>query len=255
MTRGNESTLSFVVMAHIPAGPNTNSVTLTGLSFATGTQSFNVYRGPNPQQMYRIASTQPLATTFTDTGFPPQSYAPPDPAFDHANFYWRLELQPAYAATIATANTIGNSAAEMAGANYSGMIVRIISGTGTSQEYTIASNTATTLTLTQPWAVQPDATSLFVVAEAGWHFAATAKTSPVQFQIPNETGVTLHIQGRGANVNDLEGQPLLSTLTRWMIGGGGTGDMAHPPQPVFGLGTSSLQRRHGRTEWSCFSAI
>ena len=80
-----------------------------------------------------------------------------------------------------------------------------------------------------------------MVAEAAWHFAATAKTSPVEFEIPNETGVTLHIQGRGANVNNLEGPPLLSTLTRWMIGGGGLGDMAPPPQPVFGLGTSPLE--------------
>ena len=237
---GSESALSFVILARIPPGSNTNSVTLTGLSFDASTKSFNVYRGSNPQQMNRIASNQALGTSFTDTGLPAQVWAPPDPAFDHANFYWRLELQPAFAATIATANTAGNSTAEMGGANYAGMIVRIISGTGADQEYTIASNTATTLTLTQPWAVQPDATSLFVVAEAAWHFAATAKTSPVQFEIPNETGVTLHIQGRGANVNNLEGPPLLSTLTRWTVGGGGSGDMAAPPQPVFGLGASSL---------------
>jgi hypothetical protein len=237
---GNESALSFVILASIPPGSNTNSVTLTGLSFDANTVSFNVYRGPNPQQMGRIASNRALGTSFTDTGLPAQIWTPPDPAFDHANFYWRTELQPPFAASIATANTVGNSTAEMGGANYAGMIVRIISGTGADQEYTIASNTATTLTLIQPWALQPDATSLFVVAEAAWHFAATAKTSPVQFEIPNEAGVTLHIQGRGANVNNLEGPPLLSTLTRWTIGGGGSADMAAPPQPVFGLGTSSL---------------
>jgi hypothetical protein len=237
----SESALSFVILASIPAGSNTNSVTLTGLSFDAGTVSFNVYRGPNPQQLGRIASSQALSATFTDTGLPALVWAPPDPNFDHANFYWRTELQPPYAATIATANTVGNSTAEMSGTNYTGMIVRILSGTGADQEYRIAANTATTLTLTQPWGVQPDATSLFVVAEAAWHFAATAKTSPLQFEIPNETGVTLHIQGRGANVNNLEGPPLLSTLTRWTIGGGGLGDTAAPPQPVFGLGASSLQ--------------
>jgi hypothetical protein len=97
--------------------------------------------------MGRIASNQALSTTFTDTGLPAQVWVPPDPNFDHANFYWRTELQPPYAATIATANTVGNSTAEMGGANYAGMIVRILSGTGADQEYTIASNTATTLTL------------------------------------------------------------------------------------------------------------
>ena len=237
---GNESVLSFVVLASIPPGPDTNSVTLTDLSFATGTQAFNVYRGSNPQQMFRIARNQALSTSFTDTGLPAQAYAPPDPNFDHANFYWRLELQPEYSATIVTANTTGNASAEMSDVNYGGMIVRIMSGTGAGQEYTIASNTATTLTLTQPWAVQPDATSQFVVAEAGWHFAAATKTSPVTFEIPNETGVTLHIEGRGANANNVEGPALLCTLTRWTVGGGGLGDVAAPPQPVFGLGASVL---------------
>jgi len=237
----NESALSFAILANIPPGSNTNSVTLTGLGFDVSTTSFNVYRGPNPQKLGRIAFSQALSASFTDIGLPAQVWVPPDPAFDHANVYWRTELQPPFAATIATANTVGNGTAEMADASYAGMIVRILSGTGADQEYAVASNTATTLTLTQPWAVQPDATSLFVVAEAAWHFAAAAKTSPVQFEVPNETGVTLHIQGRGANVNNLEGPPLLSTLTRWMIGGGGLGDMAAPPQPVFGLGTSSLE--------------
>jgi len=237
---GNESALSFTVLASIPPGSNTNSVTLTGLSFDSNTVSFNAYRGPSPQQLGRIATGQALSASFTDTGLPAQVWVPPDPNFDHANFYWRTELQPPYAATIATANTVGNTTCEMSGANYPGMIVRILSGTGADQEYAILSNTATTLTLTQAWAVQPDATSLFVVAEAAWHFAASSKTSPLEFEIPNETGVTLHIQGRGANVNNLEGPPLLSTLTRWQIGGGGIGDLAAPPQPVFGLGTSSL---------------
>jgi len=125
----------------------------------------------------------------------------------------------------------------MGASNYSGMIVRILSGTGADQEYTIASNTATTLTLTQAWAVEPDATSQFVIAEAAWHFAASGKASPIEFAIPNDTGVTLHIEGRGANVNNLEGTPQLCTLTRWTIGGGGSGDTAVPPAPTFGLGT------------------
>jgi len=237
---GNESALSFVVMADIPAGSSSNSITLTGLSFGNGTQAFNVYRGASPQEISRIAANQPVASTFVDVGLPAQPDGPPDPAFDHANFYWRDELQPEYAATITSSNTIGNTSAGMSNVNYAGMIVRIVDGTGAGQEYTISSNNETTLTLAEPWVVLPDSTSVFVVAEAGWHFAAATKTSPVKFEIPNETGVTLHIQGRGANVNNLEGPPLLCTLTRWMIGGGSTGDLASPPQPSFGLGSSPI---------------
>jgi hypothetical protein len=240
-SKGIESALSFVVRAAIPPGSNTNSMTVSGLSFAPGTSGFNVYRGVNPSQMYRIASNQAVATSYTDTGSQVEAVATPDPAFDHANFYWRLELQPEYAATIATSNTVGNSEAQMADARYAGMVVRITRGTGAGQERTIASNTATTLTVTEPWDTQPDATSFFVVAEAGWHFAVASKTSPVQFDIPNRTGAVLQIQGRAANVNNLENPSALSTLTRWVVGGGGLGDTDVPPLPLFGLGPSSSQ--------------
>ena len=238
---GQESALSFVVRASIPSGSSANNVTLSGLSFAAGTQGFNAYRGVNPSQMYRIASGLAPATSFTDTGLQVEAVAPPDPAYDHANFYWRLELQPEYAATIATSNTVGNGEAEMGDAHYTGMIVRIARGTGAGQERNVASNTPTTLTVTQAWDIEPDATSFFVVAEAGWHFAVASKTSPVQFDIPNRTGAVLQIKGRAANVNDLEGPAALSTLTRWVVGGGGLGDTDVPPQPLFGLGPSSSQ--------------
>ncbi len=51
-----ESGLSFVVRAVIPSGVNTNSVELTGMSFSSGTAGFNVYRGPNPLELLRIAN-------------------------------------------------------------------------------------------------------------------------------------------------------------------------------------------------------
>ena len=45
---GQESGLSFIVRAVIPAGEATNSVTLHGLSFSSAARSFRVYRGANP---------------------------------------------------------------------------------------------------------------------------------------------------------------------------------------------------------------
>ena len=76
--------------AVIPAGEATNSVTLHGLSFSSAAKSFSVYRGTNPAQLFRIASEQPMASTFCDTGLAKQLAGPPDANFDHANFYWRL---------------------------------------------------------------------------------------------------------------------------------------------------------------------
>ena len=53
---GAEGGLSFIAMVNVPAGDNTNQVTLVSLSFSSAAVSFNVYRGPNPTQILRIAS-------------------------------------------------------------------------------------------------------------------------------------------------------------------------------------------------------
>src|SRR5579871_1166565 len=239
---GGESGLSFVVAATIAC--DGTSATLGGLSFPAGTSNFNVYRGATPAQLFRIATNQAVAAQFTDTGFPEQLLAPPDPSFDHANFYWRMELQPEFAATIHSANTVGSETLQMAANGYRDMLVRITRGRGAGQERTVSANTATVVTVSPAWSLEPDATSSFVVAENGWHFGALAKSSPVQFGIPNRGGETVHISGRAANVNDLESAAELSTVTRWQIDGSGTGgDNDVPPGPFFGM---SADPRGGR---------
>jgi len=236
---GAEGSLSFIVRAAIPAGPNTNTVTLSGLSFPPVAAAFEVYRGPNPSELYRIASNQTIAAQFTDSGLAEQIASPPDANFDHANFYWRMEQQPEYPATLHDESSVGNDTLEMVANGYQGMVVRITRGTGAGQERTIASNTTTVLEVTWPWDTQPDATSYFVVAESGWHIGASAPASPVQFEIPNRTGATVHISGRAANVNNEESPLELCTVTRWVIGGSGGLDADVPPAPSFGLGLST----------------
>jgi hypothetical protein len=232
---GGESGLSFIVAASTLS--DGSSVTLSGLSFPSATSAFHVYRGATPAQLYRIASDQPMATQFTDTGLLDQLVAAPDANFDHANFYWRMELQPESAAAVHSSNTAGNGTLQMTVNRYRGMVARITRGHGAGQERTISANTATTLTVSPAWSIAPDATSFFVVAESGWRFGALAKSSPVQFAIPNQAGETVQISGRAANVNDMESTAELSTVTRWQIGGSGAGggDSDFPPAPFFGM--------------------
>jgi hypothetical protein len=236
---GAESGLSFIVRATIPAGPNTNTVTLSGLSFPAVATGFHVYRGPSPSQLYRIASNQTITAQFTDVGLPSLVIPPPDSNFDHANFYWRLELQPEYVATLHSPNSVGNDTLEMTASAYQGATVRITRGTGAGQERAVISNSVTTLQLVSPWDTEPDGTSDFVVAESSWHAVASAHASPVQFQIPNRTGATIHISGRAANTNNEETPLDLCTVTRWVIGGAGALDADVPPVPSFGLGLST----------------
>ena len=234
---GAESALSFAVRARVPAGTNTNAVTLTGLSFSPGsTTGFSVYRGSNPTQMLRIASGQTIANAFTDTGAAAELVGPPDRNYNHANFYWRVELQPEANVEIHSAITIGASGLGMLPDNFKGAIVRITRGLGATQERVVVSNTDTTLTVTPPWRVEPDATSFFVVADGTWKFGGVTISSPVEFTVPNMPGATVQVSGRSANAHDQESPYELNPLTRWQIGGSGGGlDQDTPPQPVFGL--------------------
>jgi hypothetical protein len=231
---GNESGLSFIVRAVI-AGSD-SSVVLNGLSFGPGTSSFCVYRGVSPAQLFRIAANLLPVPEVIDNGIPKQLLAPPDPNYSHANFYWRMELQPESPSTTHTGTTIGNSTLEMPPNRYRSMTVRIARGRGAGQERAIISNTATTLTVAPPWDCPPDSSSSFVIAENGWKFGALAKTSPVQFEIPNRPGEVIHISGRAANISDAECPAELSIVTRWHIGGNGV-DGGAPGRPFFGLGT------------------
>jgi hypothetical protein len=235
---GNESGLSFVVRAVTAA--NGSSVTLTGFGFAPGTAAFNVYRGPTPAQMARIASNETIATTFTDTGLPPQLIAPPDGSYDYANFYWRMELEPEIAVSLHSATTVGNGTLQMQANQWRGMTAWISRGRGAGQERAIVTNSTTTLTISPAWDVEPDATSFFAVAENSWRFGALSANSPAEFEVPNRAGQTVQISGRSANANDEECALEISPITRWQIGGSqGTGDAGVPATPTFGLGASA----------------
>lgn len=217
---GSEGPLSFTVPASIPQGTNTNTVTIGGLSFPSTAQTFNVYRGSSPQMLYRIANGIPIAPTYTDPGVPAQPFGPPDASFDHANFYWRMEYAGPFPTDAFSATTIGWSDMGATSLAYIGMVVRIIEGTGMGQERSISTNNETLITLASPWSLIPDTTSVFVVAQASWQFAAVSATSPAQFQIPYQAGTVIEISGRGANVNNLEGTADLCPLTRVPLGAG-----------------------------------
>jgi hypothetical protein len=230
---GNEGLPSFVVRAVIVS--DGSKVKLQGLRFAPGTTAFHVYRGSTPAAMMRVASDQEPAAEFSDGGLAEQLVPLPDSNYDHANFYWRMELQPEVQVTVHSATSVGNDGLNMTANRYRGMVARITKGRGAGQERTIAANTGTVVTVAPAWVVEPDATSWFTVAEGSWKFGSLTKGSPAQFAVPNHSGETVQIIGRSANVNDVECAAELSTVTRWQIGGSGASDAHVPPKPFFGL--------------------
>jgi hypothetical protein len=234
---GGESETSFIVRATTPTGTNTCTVTLHQLSFPAVASGFNVYRGANPSQLLRIAQNQTVASSFADTGLAPALGTPVDRNFDHANFYWRLELFPETQVSLHSSTTVGNSAAAMIADEYIGKLVRITQGTGAGQERNVAGNSTTTLTLATPWDTEPDTTSFFVVSEASWQFGALAQSTPAVFQVPSREGATIEISGRAANVHNGECSYELSPLTRYQLGGPDSAplDTDVPPGPIYNI--------------------
>ena len=151
--------------------------------------SFNVYRGPDPGSVLMLARELPVASEFIDDGSRSLSPAsPPDPNYDHANFYWRLELEPEAPVTVHSANTIGCDDLSMTANEFRGAVVRITSGTGAGQERAVSANTDKVLTVAPGWVIEPDGTSKFTVAEGSWKFGALTVDGPAKFDVPNFTG-------------------------------------------------------------------
>lgn len=232
---GVESDLSFAVPALLGSG--TFGVRLESLAFDSDMVSFSVYRGPNPQQLERIANGLGRASQYVDTGLAGQRVPPPDPCFDHANFWWRFEQLPEINATVATALSIGNSTLSLLTNEWRNSVVRIMRGRGAGQERRILANDATTLAIDRPWSVTPDTSSVFTIAEADWRFGTLTRSDEARIEVPNRGGATVQVSGRSANARDEESPAELSPLTRWQIGGsaGSALDTGVPPLPSFGL--------------------
>lgn len=231
---GNEGPMSFTVPALTPAGTSTNAVTIVNLSFPSTAASFHVYRGASPQMLYRIASSLPVSSSYTDTGAPYQPVGPPDASYDHANFYYRYQYTGQIPATIFSSNTVGWADLGASLGAYAGMVARILEGTGRGQERSIVTNDQTTLTITPAWSIIPDATSTFAIAEPSWRFGAVSVASPAQFEIPYQAGAFIQISGRASNVNNIESDAELCPLTIWALGGGNP-DLGVAPAPGFSL--------------------
>ncbi len=243
---GKASNPSFVVRATIPPGGSSFRVELTGLSFTPGTASFSVYRGPLPTRLFRIASGQAVTSSFTDTGLTAELTGAPDPRYDHANFYWRLEDTDEFVASTFGPDSVGSSLLNMTVDALIGHSVRLLRGKGAGQERIIANNTATTVFVTSPWVVEPDQSTIFVVSENTWHFGGRARSSPARFLVPNRGGQVIQITGRAANAQNIESLEGLALITRHRIGGGGLGvaDSDVPPEPAFAVtarGDGTLQ--------------
>lgn len=76
------------------------------------------------------------------------------------------QVSPSSTVTSASALTLTDSTQNWVVNQFAGITVEILAGTGVAQVRTIASNTATTLTITSQWSTVPNTTSTYQVAPA-----------------------------------------------------------------------------------------
>ncbi len=233
---GSEGSLSFIVQAS-SGGGDSNSVTLSGIGMPDGAVTFHVYRGPAPEQLFRIASNVAPAASFTDTGFAPRAILPPDPQFDHVELSWRWELLPEAPVTAHSAATVGNGSLALPVDGYKSQVVRITRGHGAGQERQITGNSATLLTIDRAWVTEPDATSFFAIVENSWRAGNSGTSSPLTLTVPERIGSAIEICARAANARGALASIELSPLTRWVLGQSGdlSADFAQPPAPLFAI--------------------
>ena len=219
-----------------------SSVTLSsGLSFAPGTSGV-----PRVSRRERRRSfpdrTRPGAGRDSSRirGSPKQLVAPPDANFDHANFYWRMELQPERRGD----GTLRDDGRERRRCRwrtnrYRGMMARITRGRGAGQERAIAANTATGVTVSPAWDRGAGCDELLRGGGERLAFRGAGEEQPgaVRDSEPVGRDGAGHAAGRRTS-NDVECAAEISTVTRWQIGGSGTsgGDGDVPPEPLLRIG-------------------
>lgn len=237
---GDESGLSFVVRATVPAGASTYSVELQGLRFAPGSERMRVYRGTSPGVLDLIAEQAAANGSFVDAGLAAQAEAAPDGNYDHARFQWRFELGPEVAATSYGARMIGHDGLGLEENLWAGCVVRISRGKGAGQERTIAGHTDEVLTVTEDWVVVPDGTSFFTIVESGWKSIGVTQTDSIDFLVPNVAGEWVQVTGVAVNALGVESALREAIVTRFEVGGSAeAGDGDVPGVATFGLSTDS----------------
>ena len=234
---GRESQVSTTVHAFIPSGSASSCVQLNGIRTSSSGISLNVYRGSDPWQLRRIASNVPNSTSFTDSGLPLQPFGPPDPNFAKAQFDWRSEYLPPMAVSVGSQTGLSVSGTTLVPSSLKGRIVRVHSGFGAGQERIIDDNSDSEIIVHSKWTPIPDATSTICIADAGWTTGGESRTSPVSFEVPNQSGSVVQIRGYGVSASGVQSRPELSAITRYTVGGARDPDqdIDVPTAPSFGL--------------------
>jgi hypothetical protein len=230
---GAESRISQVVQVLTGAMESGFSVTINGLTTPAGAAGLRVYRGQSAFDLLYLTDIAAGLASWTDQGGDVSPKRPPDPRYDHADFYWREEL-----AGQLTIESLSNDTIVVAAGNYqtdqfAGSAITVVTGSARYWQSTVAANTNTTFNITDPLPNGLAVGDTIALAESSWRLAGRSYSDQMTWEAPNRAGLTIEIIGRSCTADGMEAPEEQSFLNCYtLVGGSGSlMDSRVPPQP------------------------
>ena len=232
---GAESRVSQIIQVVTGAMEAGFSVTLNGLAAPAGATAMRVYRGESGFDLLYLTDIATSLTSWTDQGGDVSPMRPPDPRYDHADFYWRAELTGQVSIDSLSNETIVVPDGGYEADQFAGSTLVVVSGSSKDWQTTVVTNTKTTFTTVDSLPAGLTAGDAVVVTDSSWCLAGRSYGDQITFGAPNCAGLTIQIIGRSSTANGMEAPIEQSFLDRYtMIGGTGSlMDSRVPPQPTY----------------------
>ena len=230
---GAESRISQVVQVLTGAMESGFSVTINGLTTPAGAAGLRVYRGQSAFDLLYLTDIAAGLASWTDQGGDVSPKRPPDPRYDHADFYWREELGGQL-----TIESLSNDTIVVPDGNYqtdqfAGSAITVVTGSARYWQSTVAANTNTTFTTADQLPAGLAVGDTIAIADSSWRLAGRSYSDQMTWEAPNRAGLTIEIIGRSCTADGMEAPEQQSFLNCYtLIGGSGNlMDSRVPPQP------------------------
>lgn len=230
---GTESRFSQVIQVPTGAMEAGFSVTVGELAAPVGAAAMRVYRGESVFDLLYVTDIAASLTSWTDTGGEVSPMRPPDPRYDHADFYWRAELTDQLVVASRSNDVIEVPDGKYQADQFVGRALVVVSGTARDWQSTVVNNTHTTLKTADPLPGGLTVGDTVVVADASWRPAGRSYSDQITWEAPNRAGLTIQIVGRSSTACGMEAPVEQSFINRYtMVGGcGSLMDSRVPPRP------------------------
>ena len=230
---GAESRISQVIQVVTGAMETGFSVTVAGLAAPAGATAMRIYRGESVFDLLYLTDIAASLTSFTDTGDEVSPMRPPDPRYDHADFYWRAELTEQLVVRSRSDDAIEVTEGKYEADQFAGSALVVVSGASKDWQTTVVTNTNTTFKTADQFPAGLAAGDTVVIADSSWRLAGRSYTDQITWEAPNRAGLTIQMIGRSSTGNGMDAPIEQSFLNRYTIAGGYGSliDSRVPPQP------------------------